>query len=481
LLQPLVTVANLRFPAGWDKFDLAAMKDVDTPLEPYDNAFFSPDKPFYGLFGTVPGGLFFGQGTQADFAYDGDVVYHELGHAMIDSTIQLVFTWHFDTQGVSPQPGAMNEGLADYFSSALTGDGKVGEYAVKNVAYGYAGESAIRDLDNDHSCPKNIAGEVHADSTLFSGGLWKVRQSLPEADRNTYDTALMTALIGAPSGDVGYADVAKLFVSALGASTLGSTVASALQTEFEIRGVLPECARLLEYTSEPLSSADWKLGNSFYAPGRPYVGLDSSAPYVPGLLQVHRKLPADAVKLRVAWTDVPYPPQLHGNDITPYTPAVLVRFDKEPIVFDAGVATNALGPFPVTQGFAPHYEIEIPKGATDAWVMVVNQGDEQGLYRELSLQTKAAPTHTGGTGGKPGTGGTTATGGNSATGTGGATSDEPLGLHAVGGCNASEREAPPWSAFGWLALAGLLARMRRTRGRAGEGALRSAEPRRLGA
>ena len=460
-LKPLVTVANLRFPPGWATKDLASMKNPDMALEPYDNAFFTPQNPFYGMFKDVPGGLFFGQGTAADFAYDGDVVYHELGHAMVDRTVQLVPYWHFDSQGAAPQPGAMNEGLADYFSSAITGDSKVGEYASKNVGYGYAGNDAIRDLDNLDACPKNIAGEVHVDSTLFSGGLWKVRQALPEADRTSYDQALFTALLGAPSGNLGYADLAKLFQASLEASSLGSSVATALQTEFETRGVLPECARVLEYKGQPLSSLEWKVGNGFYAPGKPYVGIDSIEPYAPGLLQVHRTLPATAEKLRVAWTDIPTTPELGGQG-DPYTPALLVRFAKDPIVFEGALATNADGPFSVSGGFAPYYEMEIPKGATDVWVMVVNLGDEQGLYRELILQTKSAPTNTGGTSaGGSGGSGAVASGGNPASG-GGAQAEDSPALHPVGGCSTrGPSRQSEGGAFGMLVLGALLALRRR--------------------
>ena len=47
--------------------------------------------------------MWFGQGPRHDYAYDGDVVYHEFTHAVVDATIQL--------PSAINAPGAMNEGL----------------------------------------------------------------------------------------------------------------------------------------------------------------------------------------------------------------------------------------------------------------------------------------------------------------------------------------------------------------------------------
>ena len=163
--KPLTAVANLRFPQGWESGDVSAMKNTALPLQSYDNAFFSPKSPYPGLFDNVDGGLFFGQGKNADFAYDGDVVYHELGHALTDRTIDFAPYWHLDSQGATPAPGAMNEGLADYFSSALTGDGQVGEYAAKNTSYGYGGD-VIRDLDAAGAFYETLGFKVGARNLL---------------------------------------------------------------------------------------------------------------------------------------------------------------------------------------------------------------------------------------------------------------------------------------------------------------------------
>ncbi len=87
--QPLPAIVNLRMPAGYNQGNYSKMKDPTLDLEPYNNAFFTPENPFGSGFGPQGPGVWFGQGTFADFSYDGDVVYHEFGHAMADRTIKI--------------------------------------------------------------------------------------------------------------------------------------------------------------------------------------------------------------------------------------------------------------------------------------------------------------------------------------------------------------------------------------------------------
>src|SRR5258706_3140612 len=96
--KPLPTITNLRVRAGFSSFDLQKIADPNLALEPFQNAFFSPaggglGQIFETLFGFKSGGMFFGQGPVHDYSYDGDVVYHEFTHAVVDKTLQLVH-WH---------------------------------------------------------------------------------------------------------------------------------------------------------------------------------------------------------------------------------------------------------------------------------------------------------------------------------------------------------------------------------------------------
>ena len=105
--------------------------DQKLAYSPFDNAFFSPgvDGNFINtLLGTEGDGIFFGQGTMADFAYDGDVITHEFGHYMASYLGALQEQGLKDEIGTNDSPGAMNEGFADFFAGARTEDAIMGGY-----------------------------------------------------------------------------------------------------------------------------------------------------------------------------------------------------------------------------------------------------------------------------------------------------------------------------------------------------------------
>lgn len=382
--KPLPAVANLMMPDGFQTQDFAKMADPNLPFVPFSNAFFAPANPIFStVFGLPGAAMWFGQGPKADFAYDGDVVYHEFGHAVVDHTLKLVGTYFADEQGLVGSPGAMNEGLADYFSSAITGDSKVGEYASTDLA---PGMTAIRDIDNDETCPKNLSGEVHVDSKFWTAALWKTRQALPETDRPAFDKALFDVMAAAPGGDLSYEGLSELFVASV-KSALSQTVADALETELTARGVLPTCRRILEFGGTPLSSVDPLLAGTFQAPGTQSMNA-GPAPYAPGVLQFEVPLTGSAEQLTVGFQVIP------GGDTssifgggTPFKPEVLVRFGEEPIQFGYQpfeAKADVTVPAEVTnnQGSAT---VDVPLGATRAFVMIVNSGQSAGRYRAVKF------------------------------------------------------------------------------------------------
>lgn len=387
--KPLRLVANLQVPAGLESGNMALASDADRALEPFSNAFFSPASGGLGdifsqIYGVTGGGLWFGQGPNRDYSYDGDVVYHEFTHAVVDKTLKLE-AWHLDSRGLIDAPGAMNEGLADYFSSALAGDPNVGEYASKDFA---AGLDAIRKLDNQDKCPANVSGEVHADSTLFSGALWEARTSLAEEDRSKFDATLYKSMRENPEkGDLGYDDLGKLFLATL--TTDLPAGKTALETALTNRGVLPSCERIFEYADRPISPIDRSLGG-FAAPGTQTVGLSGIAP---GVIQVHAKIKGKPAKVTLQFDSFDSggsSSPLGGGD--PFTPVVLAKF-AQPITWtvkgskashDADLTATADD---TTQGAS----FDIPEGATDVWLQVANQGQSDGAYSRLTVSFQAQP------------------------------------------------------------------------------------------
>jgi len=391
--KPIRVVANLQIPAGVSSGNFAQAADPNTPLEPFSNAFYSPaggqlGALFQQLYGLSGGGLWFGQGPQRDYAYDGDVVYHELTHAVVDATLRLG-AWSLDARGAIDAPGAMNEGLADYFSSAITGDPDVGEYASKDLA---SGQSVIRTLGNKDKCPSELVGEVHLDSTLFSGGLWQARSALPEADRSKFDAALYKAMRSNPGrDDVGFEDLTKLFLATL--KTDLPAGAAALESAMTSRGVLPACERIFEWNDAPIRPFVAGVGG-FAAPGIQSLGLGGDT--APGMLQVHAKLPAGASKVTLSFTvraggggASPI-----GGGGTPFTPVVLAKAGK-PITwtYTGGVAAHdadsAVDGVTDTRTTAT---VDVAEGTTDLYLQIASKGESDGNYDDLQVQiTSAAP------------------------------------------------------------------------------------------
>lgn len=403
--KPLRVVANLQIPAGIASGNLLAAADPNTPLETFSNAFFSPaggglGAIFEQLYGLKGGGLWFGQGPQRDYAYDGDVVYHELGHAVVDHSLKLA-AWHVDARGAIDAPGAMNEGLADYFSSAITGDPDVGEYASKESSQN---SGVIRSLANQDACPAAIIGEVHFDSTLFSGAMWTARTAVPEADRGKFDAAIYKAMRTNPGrGDLGFDDVAKLFLATL--TTDLPAGATALEAAMTARGVLPSCERIVEPKNGSVKAIDPAVGG-FVAPGLQSIPLGELAP---GIIQVHEKVGAADTTLVVSITT--RAASGGGNPLggggTPFTPVALVKFGK-PLTWTVSrgdASHDADKTLAMTEGTRPSATFEIPAGTTDVYVQIANKGDSDGAYNNVALALAPAAVDPPATEPPPGEGG----------------------------------------------------------------------------
>jgi hypothetical protein len=429
VVAPFLIAANFRVANG----DIGNPSKASDPLEPYANAFFAPADPsFEFLFDIKNAGLFLGQAQHIDFSYDGDVVYHEFGHALVDRTAKLDGEWKLDTQGATPDPGAMNEGIGDTVSSWIAGDPNVGEYGSEE---GGIGEASIRNIANTRKCPDDLIGEAHEDSLYFSGALWAARETAfadPDS-RLVFETAVITALAASPTTNLGISEYLELLVTALTEAKVDSAKIDQLKQAFADRGFGPDCKRVFEWTGSPISSTDDAFYNFFFMPGTPYI-KSGTTPYAPGLFQIHAKLPAGTTKINVGWESYPYPGGYGGSP----KPQVLVRYGAEAITFKPKGTFSSTAEDPVSasgpksgQGHLTA-SLQVPEGETEAWIMLVNAGYADSLYGQIGLTfTKGAVTGKGGSGGAAGgaVGGGSGAGG-STIGTGG------VGGLGVGGANA---------------------------------------------
>jgi MYXO-CTERM domain-containing protein len=290
--QPLAIAVNLctvDFSAG-------ITGNLAGPLIPFDNAFFSPGANNIVAETLIMGqdSIMFGQGTKYDFAYDGDVIKHEFTHAVIDTLGKLTLQGAEDVWGLQDDQGAMNEGLADYFSSVQAGNPTLGEYAGRDIPGGSGNEGAIRDLTNTDECGRDRWGEVHQDSQAFSASLWGGRVAIAgdpssagfdAAKGRLFDRAVLAA-VAAFGGNVDMTTAATN-VAAEVSMLLDGPSAQKLQDSFTTHKILPQCDRVIDYAGAGKKALLGLDGtDSPYAP--------SGAKRVPGFVQWQLDVPAGA-------------------------------------------------------------------------------------------------------------------------------------------------------------------------------------------
>ena len=232
--KPIVGIANFQMTGYYSGYNTSALK-------PLDNAFFSKYDPDFAelLLGDFEYGdsdmLVFGQGTNADFAYDGDVVYHEFGHGVVDGVAQLAYEGWGDKYGFSNEVMGMNEGMADVFSFIITEDPCLAEYVAKGSGRMGATESidgklCLRTTTNPNRVNEDFIGESHNDGLPLVGAHWEIYQKMIENGFTKDDFAkiFLTALMSVPHSEITYKEWGKLMLE-----TAASSPASALKGDFE--------------------------------------------------------------------------------------------------------------------------------------------------------------------------------------------------------------------------------------------------------
>ena len=148
-----------------DHFDLDIGRIEGLVNFRYNNAFFGDAD------GDGVGEVAFGQNSSIDFAYDADVIYHEYGHAAFGSVVSQTGFFESDEYGLIYASASLNEGTADVFSMAITGDPTLGEYSGRAFPP-YTGP--VRDLDQDLRCPNDLYGESHKDGEVWAAFAWRL-------------------------------------------------------------------------------------------------------------------------------------------------------------------------------------------------------------------------------------------------------------------------------------------------------------------
>lgn len=236
------------------------------------------------------------QGEKRDYAYDGDVVMHEMTHAVMGTFNDLV-AYTLDDQGSLASPGALGEGYSDYFAASLTNDSITGEYAGSGTT---GVETGIRDAENDRVCPDDLTAEVHDDSWPWSGALWDLRDIFvgDGCDRATFDAAVFDAMVGlpaAPSFDQAAELVALALAQAYGRDSGAAQIATCI---FKRRG-MQECERVIRVLSTDGTTAVSTPFPQLTITGAGEVGT----PVTAAELQVRVDVPRGATRTTLHWDE----------------------------------------------------------------------------------------------------------------------------------------------------------------------------------
>jgi hypothetical protein len=159
----------------------------DLPYTPLNNAYWTntcePEK------GPT---MIFGQGSEVDFGYDGEVVYHELGHGMVSLlTPDGLGARTQRPDGLLADAGGLNEAVADYFSVMLANDSELGDY-VARFWPGYG--ASIRSAENKNRCPDDIVGQVHNDGEPWMAAMWATRKRVGQEKLDPLVIEMLTRL-----------------------------------------------------------------------------------------------------------------------------------------------------------------------------------------------------------------------------------------------------------------------------------------------
>jgi len=239
---PLTVVVNYRAPAPADA----------EALLPMDGAFFMPREhlemgmaAFQGLLGVPGDVLVFGQGGTADFAYAAETIYHEFGHATVNATAALgsVFA---DSQGLTNQPWALDEGIANTFAFLGSNEPLLGEFLSDCAGGGYT-----FDAENDATFPFDQTGHPVVDGNPILAANHAVYRAVVEEWGGTtseFVRVLLLALqdLAALDGEAAFADYGEAFLARLASEGFAQHEGEA-RTQFEARGLL-ETARLVDAT-----------------------------------------------------------------------------------------------------------------------------------------------------------------------------------------------------------------------------------------
>ncbi|MCB9754571.1 MAG: hypothetical protein H6713_31935 [Myxococcales bacterium] len=247
-------------PFVWDEIDCGwqEVAPEDCRLLMHANVLQQDEQgvfPYPGAFYNLKRGVFMGQGINADTAFDGDIIVHELGHHIVwgvgtAEPIELAD----DGARRRVDWGALNEGSADVFASLMGQNERIYDYFTEREPGSYVDHRA-RDVSIPFRCPENVVGEVHMEGRIWVSAIHTIRQELAArglADRDAFGATWLTALalvrhVPRERGEL-FGEAAALLAEELRLS-LGSEAGDIADAVLAERG-LSECDHVLDLRDE---------------------------------------------------------------------------------------------------------------------------------------------------------------------------------------------------------------------------------------
>jgi Zn-dependent metalloprotease len=316
--RPLNVIGNFTTP----ELSVEAIMGGSEALVPFDNAFFSQDNPMIGdllgQFGVKGDLLVFGLGTKANFAYDGDVVYHEFGHATIYTT-GIVGMEYADKYGITNQPGGLHEGLADTFAFLMTDNSCTGEYASEGFIKYAQSQGGIIEMDKegDYYCMRtalneyivfeDTIGQVHWDGQPTLAANWEIYKLLKkdmsvEEARDNLTKLVMKTLYTIGTSNASFKLYAETMMDEVEKDSVFKTYKDKINTILDERNFFEEIrARSANKTVKEsyvpgVAGDDDMMGGGGGGSGIEIVEEDETIAIAPSYMQFYYDFPDDADK-----------------------------------------------------------------------------------------------------------------------------------------------------------------------------------------
>ncbi len=344
--------------------------------------------PIYGLL-NIPGDVIvLGQGSRADFAYDGETIYHEMGHLMNHSLCNLAHTVSLDQYGMNALENALEQGLAETMTFLVSGRSGLFDYIDTVANHGY-----FRDADNDLKYPRDYEGVEQGDAMILAGAMWDVFDYLESEGVSETQSVrwLLLAMqsIDAESGLLDFSDWAESFLQVLDTNN-GAAYRDGVADLFEQRGLM------IEERARPLQANDegifLYIGGAYDAMWNDVLTLEQGE-QSRMVYTAFTQLVVDAPEQNQTCMLQAQPMEYPGNSMYPQSDdwnlSLLVR-KESPITYEETTTWHATATF--DEEITPTHELDgslsFPvsrEAGTPSYLHILNQGTSPLFLVDIQL------------------------------------------------------------------------------------------------